>query len=184
MINQRLIITRQKLNTHFYWSISHPPFAHLSTPTKSWRAKIRANWANQFSCVDKNAPCLFIHNNSSKHDCFSAGCVCANFCNFEPFSFPELRSFWSAAGIDLDPCCWPKGSKLWEREWFWAGSFSSISFSGKTSIINVGNFANFFFKFTWMVTFIVWFRKLQSRHNVWVDFWVGAMHIAVANFLS
>ena len=97
-----ILITRQKLNTHFYWSISHPPFAHLSTPTKSWRGKIQANWANQFSCVDKNAPCLFIHNNSSKHDCFSAGCVCANFCNFEPFSFPELRSFWSAEGIDND----------------------------------------------------------------------------------
>ena len=62
MINQRLVITRQKLGAHFYWSISHPPFAHLCTPTKSWRGKIQANWANQFSCVDKNAPCLFIHN--------------------------------------------------------------------------------------------------------------------------
>ena len=72
MINQRLVITRQKLGAHFNWSISHPPFAHLCTPSKSWRGKIRANWANQFSCVDKNAPCLFIHNNS-KHDCFSAG---------------------------------------------------------------------------------------------------------------
>ena len=33
------------------------------------------------------------------------------------FSFPKLRSFWSAAGIEIDPCRWPKGSKLWEREW-------------------------------------------------------------------
>ena len=31
------------------------------------------------------------------------------------FSFPELRSFWSASGID--PWRWPKESKLCEREW-------------------------------------------------------------------
>ena len=30
-------------------------------------------------------------------------------------SFPELRSFWSASGIDLRR--WPKLSRLWEREW-------------------------------------------------------------------
>ena len=32
-----------------------------------------------------------------------------------PFSFPELRSFWSASGIDLRR--WPKWWRLWEREW-------------------------------------------------------------------